>query len=99
MSLKYTNPKEYVDFLRKQLNSLTDKNEIVIQYYDELGRKISHVIYKNGDNFTIERLSLNHESSITYNEDETIFFMLVNNIVNLYFVKNHKLYERSNTSC
>lgn len=79
---------EHINLLRKQLNSLTDKTTMLIEYNDDLGWKITRRIYKNGNKFTIEFIKSNGRTfHVTGNEDQTMDFMIVNNIVNASIIQ------------
>lgn len=79
---------EYTNFLSKQLDSLTDKTALIIEYYDDLSWKISRRIYRDGNKFTIEFIKANGRTfHITGNEEQTMDFMIVNNIVNASIIQ------------
>lgn len=78
----------YINFLRKQLNSLTDKTALLIEFYDDLGWKITRRIYRSGNKFTIEFIKSNGKTfHVTGNEDQTMNFMIVNNVVNASIIE------------
>lgn len=81
---------EHTNFLLKQINSLTDKAAMVIEFYDAFGWKTNRRIYKDGDSFTVEFICPNGKAlTKTATKKQVMDFMVDSNVLDSFIIEKY----------